>query len=522
MEKDLIIDVGPAKVTIALLEDNRLMEINQEQNSSAQSIGVGDVYLGKVKKVMPALNAAFVDIGDNKDAFIHYLDLGLNFRAFDYFAKQIGTEKDLQAFYSKVRIGPALEKEGRIDEVLSAGQQIIVQVVKEPISTKGSRLTAEISIAGRNIVLLPFADKVSISQKISSREEKKRLERLVQSILPQNYGAIIRTAAEGKKAAVLDAELRSLIEKWEMGYQKLAESKPPQLLFTENNKTTTILRDLLNDSFSSIEVNDQAAFHAIKDYIRTIAPEKEKIVKLYKGDTPIMDAFDITRQIKGGFGKIVPLKQGAYLIIEHTEALNVVDVNSGTRIKKGIEQEDNIIEVNMHAADEVARQMRLRDLGGIVIIDFIDMETAENRQKLYKHMQEIMQNDRAKHNILPITKFGLMQITRQRVRPATEIKVNEACPMCHGTGEIAPSLVADEALERQLAYYTKEKNINSFIITLNPLFEAYLTKRKGWFGSILKDWCRKYSCTIKTKIDSQLPLLEAIWADKQGNSLDQE
>lgn len=522
MEKDLIIDVSPAQVTIALLEDHRLMEINQEQNTVNQSCGVGDVYLGKVKKVMPALNAAFVDIGDNKDAFIHYLDLGLNFKAFDYFTRQINTNKDLKTFYSNVRIGPILEKEGRIEEVLSPGQQIVVQIVKEPISTKGSRLTAEISIAGRNIVLLPFADKVSISQKISSKEEKRRLERLVQSILPKNYGAIIRTAAEGKKAAVLDSELRSLIDKWEGGCRKLVGSKPPQLLFTENSKTTTILRDLLNDSFSSIEVNDYDTFNEIKDYIRTIAPEKEKIVKLYKGDQSIMDEFDVTRQIKGSFGKVVPLKQGAYLVIEHTEALNVVDVNSGIRVKKGVEQEENTFEVNLHAADEIARQMRLRDLGGIVIVDFIDMDDGEHRVKLFKHMQELMQSDRAKHNILPLTKFGLMQITRQRVRPATEIKVNEKCPMCHGTGEIAPSLLADEALERQLAYYTKERNINSFILTVNPLLEAYLTKRKGLFHSIVKDWCRKYSCTIRLKTDSEFPLLHSLWCDKNGEPLDQE
>ena len=322
---------------------------------------------------------------------------------------------------------------------------------------------------------------------------------------------------------MLDAELSSLIEKWEGGCRKLVGSKPPQLLFTENSKATTILRDLLNDTFTSIEVNDESTYYEIRDYIRTIAPEKEKIVKLYKGSLPIFDEFDVTRQIKGSFGKVVPLKKGAYLVIEHTEALNVVDVNSGTRVKKGVEQEDNIFEVNMHAADEISRQMRLRDLGGIVVVDFIDMDNAENRNKLYKHMQELMQNDRAKHNVLPLTKFGLMQITRQRVRPATEIKVNETCPMCHGTGEIAPSLIADEALERQLAYYTKEKFINSFVLTLNPLFEAYLTKRKGFFqSSIIKDFCKKYGCTIKTRVDSELPLLDAVWADKDGKPLDQE
>ena len=313
-----------------------------------------------------------------------------------------------------------------------------------------------------------------------------------------------------------------MIEKWEGGCRKLVGSKPPQLLFTENSKTTTILRDLLNDSFTSVEVNDQDTFYEIRDYIRTIAPEKEKIVKLYKGDQSIMDAFDVTRQIKGSFGKVVPLKQGAYLVIEHTEALNVVDVNSGIRVKKGVEQEENTFEVNLHAADEIARQMRLRDLGGIVIVDFIDMDDGEHRVKLFKHMQELMQSDRAKHNILPLTKFGLMQITRQRVRPATEIKVNEKCPMCHGTGEIAPSLLADEALERQLAYYTKERNINSFILTVNPLLEAYLTKRKGLFHSIVKDWCRKYSCTIRLKTDSEFPLLHSLWSDKNGEPLDQE
>ena len=336
MEKDLIIDVSPAEISIALLDNHRLVELNKEQNNGSYS--VGDVYLGKVKKIMPALNAAFVDIGDDKDAFIHYLDLGFNFRAFDCFTKQINPNRDLRTFYSNIKIGSILEKEGKIGDVLQPGQPIIVQIVKEPISTKGSRLTAEISIAGRNVVLLPFADKVSVSQKISSKEEKRRLERLVYSILPRNYGIIIRTAAEGKKAAVLDAEIKMLIRKWEECWTKLINCKPPQLLFTENSRTTTILRDLLNDSFSNIYVNDEGVYEEVKDYISTISPEQEKIVKLYKGDTPIFDQFDVTRQIKGAFGRVVPLKQGAYIVIEHTEALHVVDVNSGIRAKQGVDQ----------------------------------------------------------------------------------------------------------------------------------------------------------------------------------------
>lgn len=515
MEKDLIIDVNPANITIALLENHKLVELNIESNTG--SISVGDVYLGRVKKIMPALNAAFVDIGDEKEAFIHYLDLGLNYKAFDLFAKHLQKEKDMNSFYSNITVDSILEKEGKIEDVLTVGQPIIVQIVKEPISTKGARLTAEISIAGRNIVLLPFADKVNISQKISSKEEKKRLERLVYSILPKNYGAIIRTAAEGKKAAVLDAELRSLISKWEDSFEAIANGKPPKLLFNERSRTTTILRDLLNDSFTNIVVNDKEVYQEILSYISTIMPDQKDIVKYYKGNTPIFDAYDLTKQIKGSFGKVVPIKQGAYIVIEHTEALNVVDVNSGIRAKTA-EQEENSFIVNMHAADEIARQMRLRDIGGIVIVDFIDMDDNDHKVALYKHMQELMANDRAKHNVLPLTKFGLMQITRQRVRPATEIKVNEKCPMCHGTGEIAPTILADEALERELAYYVKERHITAFILKLNPVLEAYITK--GFFNSIKRKWCKKYKCAIKTESVSDFMLMQSQWCNSKGEVLE--
>lgn len=516
MEKDLIIDVNSTDISIALLENHKLIELNKEQNNGTFS--VGDVYLGRVKKIMPALNAAFVDIGDDKDAFIHYLDLGLNFKSFDYFAKQLNPNRDVKNFYSNLKIGPILEKEGKIADVLEVNQPIIVQIVKEPISTKGSRLTAEISIAGRNVVLLPFADKVSISQKISTKDERKRLERLVYSILPPNYGIIIRTAAESKRAAVLDAELRMLVKKWEDCWVKLKTKKVPQLLFTENSRTTTILRDLLNDSFSNIYVNDSEVFEEIKDYVSKIAPEQEKIVKLYNGDVPIFDYYEINKQIKGAFGKVVPIKQGAYIVIEHTEALHVVDVNSGIRAKSGVDQEQNAFEVNMHAADEIARQLKLRDMGGIIIVDFIDMDSNENKQKLFKQMQDLLAGDRAKHNVLPLTKFGLMQITRQRVRPATEIQVNEKCPMCHGTGEISSSILIDTTIERELAYYTKEKNLKSFIIKVNPILEAYLNK--GLFVSIRRKWCKKYNCKIDIKVDSDFSLLQYEWYHKSGEKIE--
>ncbi len=514
--KDLIVDVNSTEVSIALMENRRLIELNKE-SSKGHGFSVGDVYLGKVKKILPSLNAAFVDIGDEKEAFVHYLDLGLYFKAFDEFVKRINPNTDYKGIYKHIKPSGILEKEGRIENVLTPGQMIIVQIVKEPISTKGSRLTAEISLAGRNIVLLPFAEKVSISQKISSKEEKKRLETLVRSILPKNYGAIIRTAAEGKNAAVLDAELMSLVEKWENSWKKLAKSKGVQLLFTEYSKTTTILRDLLNDSFTNIYVNNETIYDETRKYISLISPEQEKIVKLYKDKDPIFDHFEVTRQIKSSFGKVVPIKQGAYLVIEHTEALHVIDVNSGTRTKNK-EQEQNTFDVNCHAAEEIARQLRLRDMGGIVIVDFIDMETNEHRNALYKRMVELMDKDRAKHNVLPLTKFGLMQITRQRVRPATEINTHEVCPACNGTGKISSSVVIDEAIERRLSYYVTEKGISNLTLKVSPILGAYLTK--GLFSSILGRWRKKYKCKIELAETTDFTVLQNEFYNEKGDKLD--
>lgn len=511
--KDLIVDVSESEVKIALMDNHRLIELNKE-SSNGHSFTVGDVFLGKVKKVMPALNAAFVDIGDEKEAFIHYLDLGFYFNAFDEFVRKTNSNTNANELFSNIGLGPVLEKEGQIEKILKPGQMIVVQIVKEPISTKGSRLTAEISLAGRNIVLLPFAKKVSISQKIASKEEKKRLETLVRSILPQNYGAIIRTAAEGKNAAILVTELKSLISKWEGAWPKISKNKSVQLLFTEYSKTTTVLRDLFNDTFSNIYVNDRKEFEEISKYISQISPDKEKIVKFYDDKEPIFDHFEVTRQIKSSFGKVVPIKQGAYLVIETTEALNVVDVNSGIRAKTN-DQEENTYEVNRYAAEEIARQLRLRDMGGIVIVDFIDMDTQDHKNGLFKYMTELMQDDRAKHNVLPLTKFGLMQITRQRIRPVTQIDTTEVCPVCHGTGKIAPSLVIDEELERKIAYHT-ENGVKSFMLKTSPILGSYISRG---FNSFLRKWRRKYKCKIKHEEVQDFSVLQYEFYNEDGDIL---
>ena len=512
-EKDLVVEVSASEVRIALMENHRLIELDRE-STQGHVCSVGDVYLGRVKKLLPALNAAFVDIGDNKEAFIHYLDLGLYFNAFDTFVRETNPNRNPSKVFSDIKLGTPLAKEGRIEDCLKPGQMVLVQVVKEPISTKGSRLTAEISLAGRNIVLLPFAQKVSVSQKISSKEEKKRLETLVRSILPKNYGAIIRTAAENKNAAVLVSELRSLIQKWEGSWKSLSDSKGVRLLFTEYDKTIAVLRDLLNDSFSNVYVNDARVCEEVRSYVSEIAPQQEKIVKLYEGKEAIFDHFEVTRQIKSSFGKVVPMKQGAYLVIETTEALNVIDVNSGIRAKT-TDQEQNTFEVNKIAAEEIARQLRLRDMGGIVIVDFIDMDSPEHRNELFKYMKTLMESDRAKHNVLPLTKFGLMQITRQRIRPVTEINTTEKCPLCHGTGKITSTVVIDEQIERQIADLV-EKGHKTFTLSLSPILGAYLSRG---LNSYIFRWKRKYKCKIKVVEVTDHSILQYEISDQTGKAL---
>ncbi len=514
--KDLIVDVTSTEVHIALMENHRLIEFNTE-SVQGKHFTVGDVYLGRVKKLLPNLNAAFVDIGDKKEAFIHYLDLGLYFDAFDRFVRESNANTNLEDLYSGIKLGAVLPKEGRIESVLKQGQMVVVQIVKEPISTKGSRLTAEISLAGRNIVLLPFTEKVSVSQKIGSKEEKKRLETLVKSILPKNYGAIIRTAAEGKNAAVLVAETKSLIDKWQGSWKKIAKDKKTQLLFTEYSKTTTVLRDLFNDSFSNIYINDEKICDETRKYISLISPDQEKIVQLYTDRKPIFDHFEVTRQIKSSFGKVVPMKQGAYLVIETTEALNVIDVNSGIRTKTN-DQEDNAFEVNKIAAEEIARQLRLRDMGGIVIVDFIDMDNNDHKNALFKYMQELMESDRARHNVLPLTKFGLMQITRQRIRPVTEINTAETCPVCHGTGKITSSVVIDEEIERKISFYVTEKGIRSFILKTSPILGAYL--KRGFFNSFVSKWKKKYRCKLEIVETTDFSVLQNELYNEKEEKLD--
>jgi ribonuclease, Rne/Rng family len=514
--KDLIIDLNDFEVSLALLEDKQLIELNKEKRNIKFS--VGDIYLGKVKKIMPGLNAAFINVGYERDAFLHYLDLGAQFRTQQkYYATTLQRQGRVTPVH-KFKPESDIDKDGKITDVLTQGQTVIVQITKEPISTKGPRLSSEISLAGRNLVLIPNSDKVSISSKIESQDEKNRLKTLLQSIKPRNYGIIIRTAAEGKKVAVLDAELRDLVRKWESAFFTVKkEIKSPRLFIGELNRTSAILRDLLNVSFNSIHVNDPAFAEDIRKYIREIAPESAKIVKLYKGTIPIFDHFGVNKQIKALFGKSISFKHGAYLIIEHTEALHVIDVNSGNRSRSGNDQESNALDVNMEAAAEIVRQLRLRDMGGIIVIDFIDMQTAENKQQLFDKVRELMANDRTKHNILPLTKFGLMQITRQRVRPEMDITTNEKCPACQGTGQIKPSILFTDELERALSFILDKIKTRKLVLNVHPFVASYL--KKGLF-SVLRKWNFKYRIMLKVQAVTSYHMLEFHFYDRYDNEID--
>ncbi len=512
MKSELIVDVQPQEIAIALTEDDRLQEVSREKRDQ-DNFSVGNIYYGRVKKVMPALNAVFVDVGHEKEAFLHYLDLGSQFRTLQSYVTKAVSDRRRIPLINKTPRQPEVGKEGQIADVLKVGDPILVQVSKEPINTKGPRLTAEISIAGRNIVLIPFADGVMVSQKIKREAERQRLKQLMLSIKPQGFGIIVRTVAEDKRVAELDNELRLLVERWEQTVQSLQKKEPVSLVSEEMGRTLGIIRDVLSPDFTTIQINDQGIYDEVRHYLELIAPESAKIVKLYQGTQPIFDHFDITRQMKTGLGRTVGFKHGGYLIIDKTEALFSIDVNSGSK-KIYEDQEENAFQFNMLAADELVHQLRLRDIGGIIIVDFIDMDSKEHQQQLYDYVRKLMDRDRAKHNVLPLSKFGLMQITRQRVRPAVEVEVMETCPTCMGKGKIQPSILfTDQIMEA--CSHMEQHHGRGLTLHLHPYVYAYVSR--GWLFSLKAKWQRKYG--VKIVENQSLGMLEMRFLDINGKPI---
>lgn len=514
MNKELIINATPLGVEIALLEEKKLVELHHDLANSG--FGVGDLYLGKVRKLMPGMNAAFVEVGFEKDGFLHYTDLSPYAKSLLKFTSMcMAQPKGAEPLdFSKFNVEPEIVKTGKINEVMNGKPNVLVQILKEPIASKGPRLSCEISLPGRFVVVTPFNNIIAVSKKIHSSEERRRLQKIVDAIKPKNFGVIVRTAAEGKNTAELHEDLQMLSDKWNSIIQNLQGVEAPCKILGEQDKTTSMLRDLLNEDFNRIVVNDKNIFNDTKTYIQRIAPEKEEIVAFYNNGSPIFDSFGVTKQVKAAFGKTVNLPSGAYLIVEHTEALHVIDVNSGYK-NTSTNQEENSLQTNLEAAEEIARQLRLRDLGGIIVVDFIDMKLPDNRRKLAEAMEDMMRTDRARHSILPISKFGLMQITRQRMKPEMNIKTEEICPSCNGTGKISSSLVLEDEIAKNLNYLMNHGH-KKLSVSLHPIMEAYL--RKGWPSKQMK-WSWEHKKWIGLKGNSNFHLTEYKFYDAHGEEI---
>ena len=513
MEKELIIRSSSDVVDFALLKDGKLVELHKDEEDN--NFAVGDVFIAKVRKAVPGLNAAFVNVGYEKDAFLHYHDLGPKLPSLLKFIKRVSTGKHTDFLLKNFQFEKDIDKNGSIANVLKSNQSLLVQVVKEPISTKGPRISSELSIAGRYIVLVPFSDRISISQKIESREEKERLKRLVKSITPKGFGVIIRTVADGKMVADLDKDLQNLLNRWKAMCKKLYKAHHPSKVLSEMNKASSILRDIFDDSFSAITVDDETLYAQIKDYVHEIAPNKESIVKMYRNGVPVFEKFGIERQIKTSFGRTVSMARGAYLVIEHTEAMHVIDVNSGNRSNKQKNQEDTALEVNLISATEIARQLRLRDMGGIIVIDFIDMGRAENRKKLFNHLRNEMSDDKAKHKILPPSKFGLVQITRQRVRPERNIKTKEENPNGVEGSEIEAPIKVIQNITQDLERLFR-KDYKKITLNTHPFIAAFITRG---FPSVRSKWFLEHKKWVKVLPRDAYTYLEYHFFDKNGKEI---
>lgn len=507
MEKELIISAHLGSVEIALLENKKLVELHKQKADTLYN--VGDIFLGQVKKLMPGLNAAFVDIGHSKEAFLHYTDMGPVLNSVKKFTQEVIDGKYQGPLLDQFEIQPEILKNGKVGQVIDKRDLILVQILKEPISTKGHRLSCEITIPGRFIVLTPFNTSIAISKKIGSNEERERLVHLMGSIRPKNFGIVVRTAAEGKKVAELHEELNLLLNRWKVMQQQLYKARPPLKLLSEVDKASGIIRDLLTKNFTAIHVNDQEVYAGIKEYIQTNLPEKSHILQLHKGSKSIFETYGIKRQIKAAFGKTATLPSGAYVILDHTEAMHVIDVNSGPKVQK-LDQDIAAMQVNVEAAEEIARQLRLRDIGGLIVIDFIDMKSNENKAELYKKMKEFMENDRSQHTILPLSKFGLMQITRQRERPEVSINTAEVCPCCSGTGKVNPTVLLVDAIERDMEFIMQTRPIKKPILAAHPFVIAYL-KQGMW--AYQRKWYFKYHKWFTLKEDMDMPLIQFTFFD---------
>jgi len=513
---ELVVSKSDEGLRIAILQDGKIVELHHEKLT--EEFSVGDLFLGRVRKIVAGLNAAFIDVGHPRDAFLHYFDLGPQVRSLLKYLRATRSSKySPDSLLENITPIPDINKNGKMSEVLKPNQEVLVQVVKEPISTKGPRLSSELSLPGQYVVLVPFSSTVSISKKIRGSKERRRLRVLAESLCPKNYGIIVRTAAEGKDAASLGKDIEDILEKWKRMTLMLRSSKPPQKVLSENNRTTSILRDMLSQGFDNIYTDDQNAYNELEDYLKTYQPEYKKVLKLHKNKVPLFQQLGLEKQIKASFGKVVSLINGSYLVIEHTEAMHVVDVNSGSKNLKNQTLEETALKVNKDAADEIARQLRLRDMGGIIVIDFIDLKKAENKKILNEHLRNAMKADRAKHAILPMSRFGLVQITRQRVRPQLDINTSEVCPSCNGSGKIQASILIGDEISNNVDFLIRQNKERKLTLQVNPYVAAYL--KQGGLRSYQIKWLREYMRWVRIESDASIPFTTVKYFNSQGEEI---
>jgi len=514
VSKSLFVSHSSQGFVFAMTEGKKLVEYGEETNEKA--FQVGDIYWGEVRKINPSLNACFVDVGDEKDGFLHYLDLGEHFGSMRKYLAELGSGKRKPGMLQHFDRAEILPKEGKIGDYLQKGDKIPVQITKEPINSKGPRVTASLSLAGRFCVLLPLDSGVSVSRKVQDPEEKKRLKQIAAQALPRNFGVIVRTAAIGAGDEEIGSDIRELVAKWKEMSQKMVGAKTKDLIGKEITRVTGLLRDLLSDQFDQILVDHPGMAEQLREYVQGIAPDMVNLVQVYKGKNPMLEHFGLDKQIKSSFGTSVTMPGGMYLVIEHTEALHVVDVNSGNRSKKDGDQQDHALQINLDAAEEIARQLRLRDMGGIIVIDFIDLRSAEHRRILLDKMIQLMSTDRAKHHILPMSKFGLMEITRQRVRPAVQVSTQENCAACKGSGKTGPSILITDQIENRLDYLLLQNGEPKVTLVAHPHLAAFC--RLG-LPSLQWKWWWKYRRWVSVKPDNACVMGEYRLLNQKGESI---
>ena len=491
MKNQIIIHSSGNQTRIALLENNELAQLFIESEENQRT--VGNIYVARVHKVLSGIRAAFIDMGTPKDAFLHFSDAGDHL---DEYVTKLNGENAIPS-HAKKDISNKdnlsnVEKQILAGKILRTGQKLLVQIVKEPIGSKGPRISTDITIAGRFLVLIPMGDYIAVSKKIGHYKERRRLKGILNNMVPDGFGVIVRTVAQGQDKKALEDDLRNVLKKWEQIVDKLEDAKPPSLLYRDLNMTESLIRDLFAKNYDRVLIDDPEMYRQIKSYVSQIAPQMVPNVELYKGKEHIFDYMKVAHDVNSIFSPRVRMKSGGYLIFEQTEAMYVVDVNSGPYAAKK-RQEDNSLKTNLEAAREIAKQLRLRDIGGIIVVDFIDLRDDKNRKKIYDELKKEFVKDPAKTNVIGMSDFGLVQITRQRIRPSVVNSVSKVCPVCGGSGNVVTQDTILTDLETWLSKFKHNTSYRAVDLYVNPYLKSVLTK-----GLMSKHW--KWMAKFRIKV----------------------